>query len=175
MRACGSRGSGSTANRVVITQAGSHGTLDATEVPPFIHSLPQLILFQVIIKKPTIGVMNRQLNGDQQGDNQGGDDAGQDDDDQSQERGPRQEGNRHLINGRRQLVQNFHEFTPDQQHAWLRARFNWLFAVAEHFEPMANDFFVGIVSSVFANGAAAHSFDHFFFKVFLYTKCQIFF
>ncbi|CAJ1950049.1 unnamed protein product [Cylindrotheca closterium] len=33
-------------------------------------------------------------------------------------------------------VQNFLEFTPRQQHAWLRARCDWCFAVADHFQPM---------------------------------------
>ncbi|CAJ1960881.1 unnamed protein product [Cylindrotheca closterium] len=33
-------------------------------------------------------------------------------------------------------VQNFLEFTPRQQHTWLRAQCDWWFVVADHFQPM---------------------------------------
>ncbi|CAJ1969974.1 unnamed protein product, partial [Cylindrotheca closterium] len=33
-------------------------------------------------------------------------------------------------------VQNFLEFTLQQQHAWLQAQCDWCFAVADHFQPM---------------------------------------
>lgn len=56
--------------------------------------------------------------------------------DEDQEHNHHQPQHRQQYAGR-QRTENFDEFTPHEQHAWLRVRFDWCFAVADHFQPMS--------------------------------------